>query len=398
MKKIIVLCTFIMSSIWAIAQEKMILYNGNIVNTNTGEILYNQTIYIKNGIISKIVPAKKHKTKGEIDVSGKFLMPGMIDSHTHFGNFSYDSTAAHKLSKEHLKNGVTTVRDVGGNYLYIKNYQNLVKRGSFFGPKIFYSSIWATGDFKMPDYHTKGAKSKNTAWSRMFSIKDSSDSALETAVLEAKAIGCLGFKLYIHYSEKDLVRLVPIVKKHGMKVWAHSSQATGAQAFEVAKSGVEVMSHAYLIPKNFYIPRKDLTEKEIEYVRHTLQEMKKNNVVLDITLALSYGSKNYFAAEVAKEAYQAGVKFVIGTDLPGCEFLKEIELLSKECGIKNLDILRAATITGAEILEQQDYIGSLKKGSFADILVLPENPIEDLTVLNRIEKTIINGQIAYTRE
>lgn len=398
MRKVITLSIFILLSIFTHAKNDMVLYNGNIVNTNTGEILYNQTIYIKNGIITKIAPAKKQKAKGETDVSGKFLMPGMVDSHTHFGNFSYDSTAARNLSAEHLKNGVTTVRDVGGNYLYIKNYQNLINQAAFFGPKIFYSSIWATGDFKMPDYHTKGADSDNTAWSRMFSIKDSTDAALEKAVMEAKKIGCLGFKLYIHYSEEDLARLIPIIKKHDMKVWAHSAQTTGAQALEVAKSGVEVMSHAYLLPKNFYIPRKNLTAEELEYVRQVLHEMKKNDVVLDITLALSYRSKNYFAAEVAKEAYKAGVKFVVGTDLPGCEFLKEMELLSTECGIKNQDILKAATVTGAEIIEQQDKIGVLKKGAFADILVLPGNPIEDLSVLTQLEKTIVNGQIAYTKE
>ena len=60
--------------------------------------------------------------------------------------------------------------------------------------------------------------------------------------------------------------------------------------------------------------------------------------------------------------------------------------------------MKAATITGAEILGQQGKIGIIQKGAYADILILSHNPIEDLSALNQIEKTIIDGQIAYSKK
>ena len=396
-KAIITIFILVAASAFALAGNDITLYNGNIINTDTGEIIYNQTIDIRDGKISRIYPAKRKIRKGETDISGKFVIPGMIDSHTHYGNFCEDSTKAAELSAEYLRQGVTTVRDVGGNYLWIDKYNTLRSEGAFAGPDIYYSSIWATGDFMMPAYHSRGADTEDTAWSRIFSVRDSSDTAIEKAVLEAKSIGCTGFKLYIHYSKEDLARLIPIIKKHGMKAWAHSAQVTGATAAEVAASGVEVMSHSYLIPKNFY-PHKKLSEKELQYTGTVLDIMRENDVVLDCTLTLSYGSGTYFAADVTREAYNKGVRFVIGTDLPGCEFQNEISLLSKECGISNLDLLRAATVTGAEIIGQKNMLGVIAEGAEADLVVLKSNPLEDISTLRDIHLTAADGKIVYRGE
>lgn len=396
-KSIISLFLFIAASASALADNDITLYNGNVIDTDTGVIRYNQTIEIRDGKIHKVYPAKKKIRKGETDASGRYLIPGMIDSHTHFGNFCEDPQKAAELSAEYLKQGVTTVRDVGGNYLWIDKYNKLRSEGAFAGPDIYYSSIWATGDFTMPAYHTRGADTDNAAWSRMLSVKDSTDAALEKAVLEAKAIGCTGFKLYINYSKEDLARLIPIIKKHGMRVWAHSGQVSGATSLEMTDSGVDVMSHSYLISDIFY-PHKSLSAKEKEYVGKVLDKMAENGVILDCTVAISCKSGSYFALEVTREAYDRGVRFVVGTDLPGCEFLNEIDLLSKECGISNLDILRAATLTGAEIIGQEGNLGVITEGAEADVVMLKKNPLEDISALHEIEMTIADGRVAYSSE
>lgn len=394
-KLIISLFLFIAASAHALAGNDLILYNGNIIDTDTGEIKYGRTVTIKDGMIVKIDPARKRIRKGETDASGKFLMPGLIDSHTHYANFCQDSISTARLSGEYISNGITTVRDVGGNYLNIKEYERYRNSGALQGPDIYYSSIWATGDFVMPSYHSRGAETEDTPWSRMFSVRDSTDEALEKAVLEAKEIGCTGFKLYIHYSKEDLARLIPIIRKHGMKVWAHAGQVTGASSLEVAESGVDVMSHSYLIPKNFY-PRKTLSDTEKEYVRQVFDKMVDNDVVLDITLAISLQSGSVFATEVTKEAIRKGVRFVVGTDLPGCELLNEIDILSRECGISNSDLLRAATVTGAEILGQKGRLGTISEGAEADILMLSDNPLQNLSALRKIQMTIADGKVAYS--
>ena len=372
----------------------LVLYNGNIIDVRTGNIAYNQTIHIVDGRIKKISPSSGKLRQGQIDATGKYIVPGLIDSHTHYSNFCIDSIGADTMSQLYFRNGVTTVRDVGGNYLYIKEYNRLRADGAFSGPDIFYSSIWATGDFQMPEYHSAGSLQKDTPWSRIFSVKDSTDAAIERAVIEAKEIGASGFKVYIHYTRDELDRLIPIIRKHGLSVWAHSAQVTGADALQTATSGVQVMSHAYMIPKNYY-PRKSLADSEYSYLAEVLDSMKAHGVYLDATLALSHQSGTLFASDVIREAHRRGVKVLVGTDLPDCQIHKEIALLSSECGMSNLDLLKSATIYGAEVLGRQSSLGTITRGAEADILVLNSNPLEDISALKDIFYTISNGSVVY---
>ena len=378
------------------AGGELILYNANVVDTDKGTVLYGRDIAVEDGVIVSVRPSRGRLRRGALDMTGKFVVPGLIDSHVHFANACRTPQAAQKLAGEYIANGVTTCRDVGGNYLFLKEYDRLRGEGRFDGPDVYYSSIWAAEPFDMPSVHAEGAESENNPWSRMFSIRDSSDVALEKAVREAHETGCTGFKLYINYSAEDIARIVEMAGKYGMKVWGHSSQIYGADAMQVASSGVEVMSHAYLLPRHYY-PGRHLSPSDREYVGAVLDEMLRNDVVLDMTVFLSYGSGTFFASEVARMAYEKGVSFVTGTDLPGCRLHDEIDMLSEECGIAAVDILRAATVTGARIIRKAGVLGVIAEGAEADMIVLDANPLEDLSALRDICMTVSDGDVVYSR-
>ena len=378
------------------AGGELILYNANVVDTDKGTVLYGRDIAVEDGVIVSVRPSRGRLRRGALDMTGKFVVPGLIDSHVHFANACRTPQAAQKLAGEYLANGVTTCRDVGGNYLFLKEYDRLRGEGRFDGPDVYYSSIWAAEPFDMPSVHAEGSESENNPWSRMFSIRDSSDVALEKAVREAHETGCTGFKLYINYSAEDIARIVEMAGKYGMKVCGHSSQIYGADAMQVASSGVEVMSHAYLLPRHYY-PGRHLSPSDMEYVGAVLDEMLRNDVVLDMTVFLSYGSGTFFASEVARMAYEKGVSFVTGTDLPGCRLHDEIDMLSEECGIAAVDILRAATVTGARIIGKAGVLGVIAEGAEADMIVLDANPLEDLSALRDICMTVSDGDVVYSR-
>ena len=378
------------------AGGELILYNANVVDTDKGTVLYGRDIAVEDGVIVSVRPSRGRLRRGALDMTGKFVVPGLIDSHVHFANACRTPQAAQKLAGEYIANGVTTCRDVGGNYLFLKEYDRLRGEGRFDGPDVYYSSIWAAEPFDMPSVHAEGTESENNPWSRMFSIRDSSDVALEKAVREAHETGCTGFKLYINYSTEDIARIVEMAGKYGMKVWGHSSQIYGADAMQVASSGVEVMSHAYLLPRHYY-PGRHLSPSDREYVGAVLDEMLRNDVVLDMTVFLSYGSGTFFASEVARMAYEKGVSFVTGTDLPGCRLHDEIDMLSEECGIAAVDILRAATVTGARIIGKAGVLGVIAEGAEADMIVLDANPLEDLSALRDICMTVSDGDVVYSR-
>ena len=117
------------------AGNDLVFYNANIVDTDKGEVQYNQTVTVRNGLIVSSEPSAARVRPGEMDMTGKFLVPGLIDSHVHYANACRDASSAKSLSELFLKNGVTTVRDVGGNYLFIKEYDRMRQSGELAGPK-----------------------------------------------------------------------------------------------------------------------------------------------------------------------------------------------------------------------------------------------------------------------
>lgn len=385
------------------AENGFVLYNCNIVDTNSGKILPGKTIHVKDGKIVKIENARKKIAKGQTDATGKFVMPGLIDSHMHWGTFAPDSASADYMGRTYLKEGVTTVRDMGGNVKNIQNYLGWVDEGIMNGPRVYCCSFWATGNYNInPSDFTGSGHDDWAPWSRMFSVKDSTDTAIEKAVVEAKEAGCMGFKIYVNYTPEELARMIPIMKKHGMKAWAHASQYDGAKAIDVANSGVEVMSHAYMLGDDFQSV-KELTPDMKECINKVCQAMKKNNVVLDPTIVISLYNDMEFAVDIMKLAHATGVKFLVGTDymLPPakgeegfrCAVLEEMEALHDKCGISIPEVLRAATVGGAEILDMQGRLGCVTEGAEADLLVLDANPLQSLNALKHIDTLIVRGKV-----
>ena len=116
-----------------------------------------------------------------------------------------------------------------------------------------------------------------------------------------------------------------------------------------------------------------------------------------------------FAIEIMKQAYAAGVKFVVGTDYVlnntmentgfskeegfRCAVQEEMKVLHEKCGISIPEILKAATTNGAEILDMQGRLGCVSEGAEADLLVLETNPLQSLEALKHIDTLILRGKV-----
>ena len=83
MKKTICILVVLFWAFFAFGQS-VVLYNANIVDVENGKIIEGQTVTVKDGMIQKIKKARRHIAKGQMDLTGTFLMPGLIDSHVHW--------------------------------------------------------------------------------------------------------------------------------------------------------------------------------------------------------------------------------------------------------------------------------------------------------------------------
>lgn len=403
MKKTIILTALLSALVLVSYGQSVILYNTNIVDVENGKIIPGMTVSVKDGIITKIVKAKKKMKRNQTDYTGAYLMPGLIDSHTHWGNFTMTPEYMRDMTDSYIADGVTTVRDAGGDVRIVKRYEAKLDSGNIVGPSVYTSSFWAG-----PKYYggsarqdTRGYETVNAPWSQ--EITDSTSlEHLEKIIIEAKEYGCTGLKLYNDISYDMLKKIVPLCHKHGVKPWGHFA-IFPATAMDVVKAGVETVSHTYLIDgmEGFTseFKAKRFSPEEIERRDSIFREMARRGTILDATIKICMTNNMEFAARYTNEAYRAGVKIAAGTDWVYMEgdrmksaFLDELDLLADSCGMSIPDVLRAATTVGAEIIGQSGRLGVIRKGAEADLLVLKSNPLESLKALRQRIALYLDGK------
>ena len=308
------------------------------------------------------------------------------------------------MAESYLEDGVTTVRDAGGDARNVKLYKAEQDSGSIVGPDVYFSSLWAG-----PSYYggrermdTRGHVTENAPWSQ--EIKDTTSSEqLERMILEAKEFGCTGLKLYNDISFDMLKKIVPLCREHGLKAWGHFATFP-AVAREVVEAGVETVSHVYLIDgTEGFIPAfktKRFSPAEIERRTSIFREMARRGTILDATVLIGMNDyRKEFVPRYVNEAYRSGVKIAAGTDWVRLEngrinsvFMDELYLLADSCGMSIPDVLRAATVVGAEVLGQVGKLGVIREGAEADLIVLKSNPLESLQALRQRLALYMNGK------
>ena len=119
--------------------------------------------------------------------------------------------------------------------------------------------------------------------------------------------------------------------------------------------------------------------------------MIARGTILDATITVS--KEMNFLYRVVNEAYRAGVKIDAGTDVIDGKtiFQQELNLLVDSCGMSIPDVLRAATVVGAEVVGKEGKLGVIREGAEADLLVLKSNPLESLNALQDRKALYING-------
>jgi imidazolonepropionase-like amidohydrolase len=397
----------------AMSAEIIAIHAGAVIDPDTATASTNQTILIEDGKIKAIgnnVTVPPGATV--VDLSSQTVLPGLIDAHTHlFANIDpkwdiadtwimalqrrpgYRAILGAQYAKDFLEAGFTAVRDVGNSGEYLD--MDLVKAIRFkyvIGPTIipagriiapFGGQFWDTpADPKLlnnPEFY----------------FADSHDE-MQKAVRENIYWGAKVIKIVVDdqrykYSADDIRFIVAEATRAHVKVAAHVTTEEGARAAIEAK--VASIEHGW-----------DLTDADLALA-------KKNGVVLvstDFTVKQleadgwnEEASKKIHAARIERlhRAYKAGVTIVFGTDimsnLPGSRGAQSLEYLSSfiEAGVPPADILRAITSNAARLLDIEKERGPLKVGLAADLIAVPGNPLEDITILQKVSFVMKDGVV-----
>jgi imidazolonepropionase-like amidohydrolase len=360
------------------SQDMIILQNGLLIDGNGSEPTQNGFIVIERGRIRYIGNDFKRSIPENarlIDLSGKAILPGFINAHVHYG---YDASNL----KEWAKSGVTTVRDLSN--LHLPNNESFSIRDKLLkdtenarlvaaGPMV--TTTGGYGNFYV--------SSPEDARQKILNLIESGADLIKIAIEDN-----LQGRKWNMLSMEEIRVIVQTAHENNLPVSAHISQS---KQLEIAiASGVNDVAHmiidelsddhiSKMIDKNiFWVPTLELWRGVSEIHTINLDRTAINNL---------------------KKFVSSGGKVALGTDYNGYfnEFdlgmpIQEIKLM-QEAGMSNMDIIIAGTRHASIVCNMENDIGTIEEGKIADIIILNDNPLDDINALTNMFMVIHNGII-----
>ena len=382
-----------------------------------------------------------------IDAQGKWLIPGLIDSHVHL-LFLTHGVAGEELSldlRNLLAQGVTTVRDMGTNPAELLARANALTAAPrvyamqlVAGRRFFFNGFRGVRTSRGTVYRQPPALAMQAlGWTPIrYTLADDPDSV----VAAARRAGALGLKLYAHLDVESVRRLTDAAHKAGMPVWGHA-WVQPASALEQVLAGQDGVVHAAgLAGELFTVQERDTLVNDgnlqvaTAYVATVgsvhdprilaaLDSMAKRGTFFEPTLDATLHSVAYFNAkrrhipseqenyvraasgfgmEVTREAVRRGVRISAGSDHvsygPANErasLFGELQLLVDSVALTPRAALLAATRDAAGAIggEPARQLGIIEAGRYADLVLLTKSPLEDIQNLESVEWIMKGGRL-----
>lgn len=378
-------------------EKSLLLKGANIIKATDEPVLERGSLLIRDGRILSIGPEKTVLPDPETeiaDMTGKWIIPGMIDAHVHIQMNPLDPNANNRVvpagdpyplairsvgyMRDYLKAGVTYIRDAGGPYLVNVAVRQCVRDGTIAGPGMITCgrTITITGGH---------AKQWGVIADGVDEVRKAARGLVASGADVLKVTASGGMTDDYRLSREEIAAVVSVAASARKRTMAHTGDLNGIR--DAVYAGINSIEHAsrlddevieaMLERKTFIVP----TLTAYYYIAKHAEEALGDPKAAD-------RSRKFLEMEshsMAK-AYKAGVPIAVGTDagtiwnLHGKSTAVEIQLLIRG-GMSAMDAILSATRTGARVLGIDQEYGTLEAGKRADLVVLNENPLEKTETL-----------------
>lgn len=386
--------------------------NARIITMEMDQVIEGGSIVINGNRIEAIGKTSELKIPSDAkvyDMTGKTIMPGIVDAHAHIGGFRYGlTTQKHWQLYANLAFGVTTAHDPSANTESIFSMAELIKSGDMVGPRIYSTGFilyGADGDFK--------------------AVINSLDDA-RSSIRRTKAFGALSVKSYNQPRRDQRQQVMQAAREMGINVVPEGGSTfyhnmsmimdghTGIEhnipvapvykdvieLWKTSKSGYTptlIVNYGGLNGEYYFYQKDNVWENEklLKYTPRAIVDARARHRTM--VPDEEYKNGHILVSKTATALANAGVKVNLGAhgQLQGLGAHWELWLLHQG-GMTNMQALQAATINSARYIGAGNDIGSLKAGKLADLIVLDKNPLEDIRNSETVRYTMVNGRLYDT--
>lgn len=378
---------------------------GTLIDATGAEPQKNKAIVVEDDKIKAIVDAGSVPAGAEkIDLSGRTVLPGLIDSHEHLivdpgdeaaqcaETQNYLAMKAMWNAKAILKAGITTMRDVGERHFIDVDAKRCIEQGLVQGPRLLISGhpIIRTGGHA----HFLGRETDGVGDMRK-AVREQLKQGVD--LIKIMASGGMSTKGSLpdsqEFSDEEIIACVDEARRNGRKVVAHLH---GGPALKVCiEAGVHSVEHGILY-----------TEEDVKLVANSPTWLVFTTGVGMVAME-SPDTPAHFKAKAAaahanglkvrRWAKQYGVKVAVGTDTNHGRMDTEAKALI-EAGWSPMEAIQACTIKGAELCGLGDRTGTLEAGKWADVIAVDGDPLADMGNLRNVIFVMKAGKVEFADE
>jgi len=382
---------------------------GDLPKSNATIVINGNKIAYLSSDIANNYNLNSSATKNVINLTGKYIIPGLFDMHAHVANVrkdSYNQNESEYMLSMLLTHGVTTIRNPGGPTEQSVALRENVSEGKIVGPQIFTAGqLLNTPQIPVP----------------FVERQVQTDQDVRQEVRTQAAAGVDYIKLYVGLTPKLVQAAINEAHLNGIKVIGHLYLTSWTIA---ASLGIDFLAHGVPVspfllseadqqkfleagddPFNHFLWL-DLVDLNGPKIDEMIMALENNNIPVDPTLdiyeaIIKEEPQNQHlwpkVLQLTKMLYDNGVVLLSGSDIPNFELVPgaslhhELEILI-EAGIPPLEVIKIATSNGAMALGVEEDVGTIEPGKQADMIILSDNPIDNISNTKKVEAVINNGQ------
>ena len=408
------------SSAQAATPHPIVLHAAHLLDIEAGKIISPAEILVQGERIAEVGSKVTHPAGAEvIDLGDRTLLPGLIDTHVHLflhpgaedlqtveESVPQRTILATLAARDDLMAGFTAERDMGteGAGSADTAVRNSINQGLIPGPRVRISgnAIDILGGHEdannyNPEQHVlSNADRANNAAELVSVIREQFKQGADFTKIYETGRDSLRdgkFSTPYQFTEAELTAAVQETARVGKRVAVHATGEPGT--LYAARAGVASVDHAFQLSDEtmrlmhekqiFAVPTFTISEYFADHAASPAESQRRRQV-LD------------FHAQEFRKQLAAGVPMAMGSDVgpfPHGTQAREFLLMVK-FGMTPLAALQAGTLNGAKLLGWQGQIGALKPGYFADIIAVPGDPLQDISVVQKVS-FVMKGGVVYRR-